>query len=168
MSLTLGHACTATFAPQHCIIGNSDSNFAMLLQSLRANADKSVSLLLEEAMQTNSRVPDTHAAIASRVHNKVLMLDNPTSNLISKARGAGNHKQVSSRLLPCSKRPKIVSGQCRSVANCFKLVRPSFHVGHASCVCLLCPSLSACCINADDISMHMFCCTHGAVLMSAR
>ena len=91
--------------------------YIAMLQVLQVHPGKSVNLILEEAMQTNSRAPDTQAAIASRVQNKVLMLDNPTANLLTKARGTGNHKKVASHLLPGSKRPKIASSPCRYSCN---------------------------------------------------
>lgn len=90
---------------------------AAVLQALQLQPNKSVNLILEEAMQTSSRAPDTQAAIASRVQNKVLMLDNPTANLFAKARGTGNYKKVASHLLPCSKRPKIALSPCRYTCN---------------------------------------------------
>lgn len=96
-------------AGQHPVIRTSQQT--CVLQSLQ-NADSSVNAILEKCIQTNARVPDTQAAIAARVHNKVLMLDNPTANLLTKARGGSNHKKAASHLLPRSKRLQILPGTC--------------------------------------------------------
>lgn len=64
-------------------------------------------LLLENVLKTNSRVTDARTTIASRVHNKVFLLENPTAALTTKPNHKKHNKRLSSQLLGCKKRPAL-------------------------------------------------------------
>ena len=69
----------------------------------------SVDTLLEAIIKTNSRMPDARAAISSRLHNKVLLLDNPTAALTTKPRLRKHNKRHSGQLAISKKRPSLGS-----------------------------------------------------------
>ena len=66
-----------------------------------------VDALLESVLKTNPRVPDARTAIASRVHNKVFLLENPTAALTTKPKHKKHNKRLSGQLLSCKKRPAL-------------------------------------------------------------
>lgn len=77
---------------------NSHLNSFSTVQSLGNTDGASVESILEGVLKTNSRVPDARAAVASRVHNKVMLLDNPTAALTIRPTRRKNHKRYSTQL----------------------------------------------------------------------
>lgn len=67
----------------------------------------SVDLLLENVLKTNPRMTDARTTIASRVHNKVFLLENPTAALTTKPNHKKHNKRLSCQLLGCKKRPAL-------------------------------------------------------------
>ena len=80
---------------------------SLVLQPAGLQASLSVDMLLESVVKTNPRVSDARTAIASRVHNKVFLLENPTAALSTKPKHAKHNKQLSTRLLGCKQRPAL-------------------------------------------------------------
>lgn len=66
-------------------------------------------MLLESVVRTNPRAADARTAIASRVHNKVFLLENPTAALSTKPKRGKHNKQVSTQLLSRKQRPALGS-----------------------------------------------------------
>ncbi|DBA67228.1 TPA: hypothetical protein ACH3X2_001538 [Trebouxia sp. C0005] len=67
----------------------------------------SVESILEGVLKTNPRVADARASVTSRVHNKVMLLDNPTAALTTKPTRRKNHKRYSTQLAGRKDRPSI-------------------------------------------------------------
>ncbi len=63
--------------------------------------------VLEDVLKTNSRVSEARAAILSRVHNKVVLLDNPTATLTTKPTRRKDIKRYSSQLAGRKGRPAL-------------------------------------------------------------
>lgn len=80
---------------------------ANVVQPAGLQAPMSVDALLESVLKTNPRVPDARAAIASRVHNKVFLLENPTAALTTKPKYKKHNKRLAGQLLSCKKRPAL-------------------------------------------------------------
>ena len=76
------------------------------VQSL-GNQATSVESMLEGVLKTNPRVPDARAAVSSRVHNKVMLLDNPTATLTMKPVRRTSHKRYSAQLAARKDRPSL-------------------------------------------------------------
>ncbi|KAL3139810.1 hypothetical protein ABBQ38_004111 [Trebouxia sp. C0009 RCD-2024] len=79
------------------------------LQPAGLQASFSVDMLLESVVRTNPRAADARTAIASRVHNKVFLLENPTAALSTKPKRGKHNKQVSTQLLSRKQRPALGS-----------------------------------------------------------
>ena len=77
------------------------------MQSLGNTVGASVESILEGVLQTNPRVPDAQATVTSRVHNKVMLLDNPTAALTTKPTRRKNHKRYSTQLAACKDRSSL-------------------------------------------------------------
>ena len=77
----------------------------LVLQSPETDNRASLDSTLEAVLKTNPRVSDARATISSRMHNKVVMLDNPTATLTTKATRRKHHKRHSSQLASRKVRP---------------------------------------------------------------
>lgn len=69
-----------------------------------SQGSRSVELILEDVISTNKSVSDARAATASRLHNKVLLLDNPTATLTTKSTRR-KHIRCSSQIASRKNRP---------------------------------------------------------------
>lgn len=97
------------FCPQHsrlCITPFIDRH-SLGLQPAGLQASLSVDMLLESVVKTNIRVADARTAIASRVHNKVFLLENPAAALSTKPKRGKHNKQLSTQLLGRKQRPAL-------------------------------------------------------------
>ena len=75
-----------------------------VLQSTGQQGTRSVESILEDVISTNKSAPDARAATASRLHNKVLLLDNPTATLTTKPTRR-KHIRYSSQIASPKNRP---------------------------------------------------------------
>jgi len=88
-------------------VSNAHSHSFSAVQSLGNKDGASVESILEGILKTNPRVPDARAAVTSRVHNKVMLLDNPTAALTIKPTRRKNHKRYSTQLAGRKDRPSL-------------------------------------------------------------
>lgn len=98
-------ACELQYAALAQSVANGPVMKCLMPADLQASL--SVDLLLESVVKTNPRVPDARTAIASRVHNKVFLLENPTAALLTKPKRGKHNKQLSTQLLGRKQRPAL-------------------------------------------------------------
>ncbi|KAL3154298.1 hypothetical protein ABBQ32_013786 [Trebouxia sp. C0010 RCD-2024] len=94
---------------QYATLAQSVANGPVLKSLVPAGlqASLSVDMLLESVVKTNIRVADARTAIASRVHNKVFLLENPAAALSTKPKRGKHNKQLSTQLLGRKQRPAL-------------------------------------------------------------